>query len=205
MAARKRLLPYDGLRLCLLLLPLAASCRREAPPSARTPTASERDVRDLVRRPKEPWRPEPGAPRRRLSLLLLTDKSKIRKGEAFHYRLEMRNTGLEPLLFKEASPSFVKDGSLCGGAFSFFATPPRGKERRLPCALAADFAGAGLDLALDPGDFLLTRGAGAAGGFRDLPAPHAFDALGVHRVRAEYSPPDGPRSASNAVTVEVVP
>lgn len=191
-------------RLALAALALIAACRREPPAAPAKLTPEQQDRRDLVRRPKGAW--TPGAEARRLSILLLTDRAKIRKGERFHYRLELRNEGREPISFIEAAPSFVKDGSLCAGAFSVLAAPPGGQERALPCAKAADGApGSPLSLSLPPGDYLLTRGSAGAAGFRDLLTPFAFDSTGTYRLRAVYAPAGGPRAESNAVAVEVVP
>lgn len=201
-----------GLWLGLLLLPLLISCRNDEAPA--TPlTAEQKDRKDLLRQPKQEWKPENAA--RKLNVLLLTDKAKIRKGEAFHYRLEMQNVGREPLSFKEAAPSFTKYGSLCGSSgYSFYATPPGGKERLLPCkptAAANASTGpapepeSGLDLALLPGEYLLTRGPVPASRFRDLQTSFLFDALGTYRLKAVYFPAGGLRAVSNTVVLEVVP
>lgn len=193
-------------RLACLALALLSACRREPAPPVPELTAEQKDRRDLVRRPKGGW--TPGREPRKLSILLLTDKARIRAGERFHYRLELRNEGREALSFIEPAPSFVKDGSLCGGgSFSILAAPPRGRERALPCAKPADGAPAAsaLALTLEPGEYLLTRGPGAAAGFRDLLTAFAFDAPGVYRLKAVYSPPGGPRAVSNPVALEVVP
>lgn len=191
-------------RLGLVALALLAACRREPAPSPKL-TVEQQDRRDLVRKPKGEW--APGREPRKLSILLLTDKAKIRAGERFHYRLELRNEGREPISFIEASPSFVKDGSLCGsGGFSMLAAPPGGRERPLPCAKPADGAPASaLALSLEPGEYLLTRGPGAAAGFRDLQTAFVFDATGTYRLRAVYAAEDGPRAVSNPVALEVVP
>lgn len=195
-----------SLRLCLVALALLSACRRREPaPPVPKLSAREQDRRDLLRAPKGDW--TPGSEPRRLSLLLLTDRAKIRKGEAFRYRLEMRNMGREPLSFVEAAPTFVKDGSLCGEhGYSFLAIPPKGKERTLPCRPAPAAPGlTGLDLTLAPGEFLLTRGPGAAAGFRDLLTSFAFDAVGTYRLKAVYAPAGGPRAVSNTVALDVVP
>jgi hypothetical protein len=91
-----------GFWLGLLLLPLLSSCRNDEAPAAPL-TAEQKDRKDLLRQPKQEWKP--GSASRKLNVLLLTDKAKIRKGEAFRYRLEMQNVGREPLPFKEAAPS----------------------------------------------------------------------------------------------------
>ncbi len=198
--------------LFLLLSPLLA-CRREAPPVALA--AEQEDRRELVRQPREER--EPGAAGRKLSLLLLAERSRIRKGEPFGYRLEMRNAGREPLPIKEDAPSFVKDGSLCGSnAFRLYATPPKGKERLLACRpvdaaeVQASTAPArrppsALDVTLLPGEYLLTRGSAPGKPFRPLDTATPFEALGTYKLQAVYAPDGGPRSESNTVEVEVVP
>lgn len=205
-----------GFWLALLLLPLLTSCRNEEAPAPAAPlSAEQKDRKDLLRQPKQEWKP--GNAPRRLSVLLLTDKAKIRKGEAFRYRLEMQNTGREPLSFKETAPSFTKDGSLCGSnGYSFYATPPGGKERLLACKPRST-AGiqtstgpapepeTGLDLTLLPGEYLLTRGATPADRFRDLQTNFVFDALGTYRLKSVFAPAGGVRAVSNIVVLEVVP
>lgn len=166
-------------------------------------TAEQRDRKELSRQPKQEWTPE-NTPRK-LKILLLLDKNRIRKGESFRYRLEMQNLGREPLPFRETAPSFIKDGSLCGrGAFKLYAAPPGGKERLLPCRPAEE-TGSGLDLVLQPGEYLLTRGAGPKDHFRELRTKFSFAALGTYTLKAVYAPGDGFRAVSNTVTLEVVP
>lgn len=196
------------------LLILSASCRNE--PAPTQVSADEKDLREFVRQPKEDWRPDGKSlgPK----ILLLIDKSKIRKGEPFGYRFEMQN-GLEaPMTINDPAPSFIKDGSLCGlGPFRFYVTPPGGKERLAPCApmpaapeagKAAPAAAApaeSLALTLQPGEFLLTRASGPANRFRPLLTAMTFDALGTYSLKVVYDPKGGPRAASNVVTLEVVP
>lgn len=205
-----------GFWLGLLLLPLLSSCRNDEAPATEAPlTEEQKDRKELLRQPKQEWKP--GSAPRKLSILLLTDKAKIRKGEAFRYRLEMQNAGREPLSFKETAPSFIKDGSLCGSkGFTFYATPPGGKERRLPCRPAgaegvqvstapAPEPESGLDLTLQPGEYLLTRGTTPAGRFRDLQTSFIFEALGTYRLKSVYAPSGGFRAVSNTVDLEVVP
>lgn len=198
--------------LCLLLLPLLASCRSEAP---APPTADQRDRSELVRQPKEEWKPRDAA--RGLEILLLAERSKIRKGEPLNYRLEMRNVGRDPILFKEDPPSFIKEGSLCGShGFKFYAAPPRGKEQPLTCGTAgADEVAVstraaatpepGLDLTLMPGEYLLTRGSGPGRPFRTLTAAEPFDKTGTYRLKAVFTQKNGFRAESNTVAIEVVP
>lgn len=198
-------------KLCLLLLVLLASCRNEPP---KPPTVEERDRRELVRQPKEEWKP--GAATRRLEILLLAERSRIRKGEPLNYRLEMRNVGREPLVFTEEAPSFIKEGSLCGShGFKFHVAPPRGKERALTCApevtdevqigtRAAAAPEPGLDLTLAPGEYLLTRGSGPGRPFRTLTAAEPFDQTGIYRLKAVLTRKNF-RAESNAIAIEVVP
>lgn len=208
---RKPLLP-----LGLLLLPLLAACRNEpAPVPAAPTTAQEQDRQELMRQPGPDWKP--GSAKRKLDILLIIDKSRVRKGEAFGYRLEMQNTGREPIAFKEPAPSFTKDGSLCGaGGFKVLVTPPGGKEYVLPCApkaeagLKASTAAAAapesdLELTLRPGEYLLTRAPSRANRFRPLLTTTQFDTVGVYRLKAVYDPAGSFSAASNSVTLEVVP
>lgn len=202
--------------LGLLLLPLLAACGNDQASAPAAPlTAEQKDRKELSRQPKQEWTPE-NTPRK-LKILFLLDKNRIRKGESFHYRLEMQNLGREPLAFRETEPSFIKDGSLCGsGAFKLYAAPPGGKERLLPCKPAEEAAvqastapaeetGSGLDLVLQPGEYLLTRGAGSKDHFRELRTKFSFAALGTYTLKAVYVPGDGFRAVSNTVTLEVVP
>lgn len=199
-------------KLCLFLLPLLASCRNEAP----TPlTVDQRDRMELVRQPKEEWKP--GEAARGLEMLLLVERHKIRKGEPLNYRLEMRNVGRDPILFQEDPPSFIKEGSLCGShGFKFYAAPPRGKEQALTCrpagtgevhvgTRAAAAPEPGLDLTLLPGEYLLTRGAGPGRPFRTLTAAEPFDKTGTYRLKAVFTQKNGFRAESNAIAIEVVP
>lgn len=208
-------LAWKQRRLGLLLLPLLVSCGNDRAAAPAAPlTAEQKDRRELLRQPKQEWKPE-NTPRK-LNILLLTDKNKIRKGAAFRYRLEMQNAGREPLSFKETAPSFIKDGSLCGSSgFKFYATPPGGKERLLPCKprgaaeVQASTAPAkepesGLELDLPSGEYLLTRGSGPASPFRELQTKFRFETLGTYRLRAVYAPAGGLRAVSNTVTLEVV-
>ncbi|MCR4295737.1 MAG: hypothetical protein NUW21_09405 [Elusimicrobia bacterium] len=199
------------LKACLLLLPFLVSCRNEPPPPL---TAEQKDRRELLRQPREDWKP--GSSARKLSIQLLAERDKIRKGEPLGYRLEMQNAGREPLPVKEDAPSFVKDGSLCGlSAFRLYATPPKGKERLLPCrsedaaevrpsTAPARRPPSGLDVTLLPGEYLLTRGSGPGKPFRPLETALAFEALGTYRLKVVYEK-DGFKAVSNTVRVEVVP
>lgn len=198
--------------LFLVLSPLLA-CRREPPPAALTP--QQEDRKELLRQPREDW--TPSAEGSKLTLLLLAERGKIRKGEAFGYRLEMQNAGRKPVPIKEDAPSFVKDGSLCGSnVFQIHATPPKGKERLLTCK-APDAAEvrpstaparrppSALDVTLLPGEYLLTRGSAPGKPFRPLETATPLEALGIYKLKAVYAPEGGARTESNTVEVEIVP
>lgn len=199
-------------QLCLLALALLGGCGGEPP---RPLTAQEKDRRELVRQPREEWKPAGGT--RRLNILLLAKRDKIRAGEAFSYRVEMQNVDREPLVIKDPAPSFTKDGSLCGaGAFGLRVTPPRGKERLVPCkpGAAAETQAStapakapptGLEVTLQPGEYLLTRGSAPGDPFRDLRTAMTFETLGTYALKAVYTFADGTEAVSNAVAVEVVP
>ncbi|MBI2387141.1 MAG: hypothetical protein HYV14_14210 [Elusimicrobia bacterium] len=195
-------------RAALVLLCCLAACRNEP---AAPPTAEEKDRRELLRQPGPDWKP--GEARRALTMLLLIDKTQIRKGDGFAYRLEMQNTGLEPLAIEEDAPSFTKDGSLCaGGGFKFLVTPPGGRERDVPCAprgaalsTATAATGSGLSLNLQPGEYLLTRASGPGDRFRPMLTTMTFVSLGTYRFKAVYDPEGSFRAESNVVAMEVVP
>ncbi|PIR19402.1 MAG: hypothetical protein COV48_02205 [Elusimicrobia bacterium CG11_big_fil_rev_8_21_14_0_20_64_6] len=208
----------SGIRwLCLAgLLPLLGACRREPPvESGAALTESQKDRKQLVLQPKKGWKPQAAAPP--LKILLLIDKTIIRQGESFKYRLEMQNTGREPLPFREHAPSFTKDGELCGdNGYKFYVTPPAGRETVLPCRAAtttdvrvstapAEEPQSGLDLTLQPGEYLLTRGVGPKNRFRELKTSFAFKPLGTYTLKVLYASPGGFRSESNTVSLEVVP
>lgn len=204
--------------LGLLLLGLVAACGNQ-PPSGPAPepsaaaTPQERDRRELMRQPAPDWKP--GAEESKLAMLLLIDKSRIRKGDAFGYRLEMQNAGRKALEIKEGAPSFTKDGSLCGATpFKILVTPPGGKEKALPCEPNAGVETStgpaappesGLELTLQPGEYLLTRAPAPGSRFRPLRTAMRFDSLGTYRLRAAYDPKGPFRAESNAVALEVVP
>lgn len=204
----------NPLRLVLAALALLAACGRPAePPLTETLSALDSDRRELLRQPAPEWKP--GGADRKLEMLLLIDKTRIRKGDAFGYRVEMQNAGREPLEIKESAPSFTKDGSLCGGTpFKILVTPPGGKERALPCApegavaastVTAAPPASALELTLQPGEYLLTRASGPGNRFRPLLTAMRFEALGTYRLRAAYDPKGPFRAESNVVALEVVP
>lgn len=199
-AERYPLAVRRALRLVAPLL-LAAACG-SPPPPAPAETPAERDRRELTLQARRDWTPEAAA--RKLSILLIVEKEKVRRGESVRYRLEVRNLGRESLLFREAAPSFIKDGSLCGGRAWRVLVASAGEERALPCEpAAARAAGSPLELALKPGDYLLTRPTSAADRFRVLPAGRRFDEPGRYRLRVAYAD-GGLRAASEPVTVTVV-
>lgn len=168
-----------------------ASCNVEPPNRPRTPPGTsnqwQKDLHELVLQPRRGWTPEDRP--YKLSLMLIAEKTGILKGEGFGYRLEIRNVGQKPVLFKEASPSFIKDGAPCAPhGFRFYVTPPSGRERELECLPkpAEKPLEGGLDLPLLPGEFLLTRRGGPSSPFRLLATPFRFDQPGRYRLRAVY-------------------
>jgi len=203
------------IRLCLILLASLAACRQEPPPPAPAPTPQEKERAELTLQSRRGWKPE-GAPRK-LTIQLISEKTKVRKGEGFRYRLELQNVGREPLAFKESPPSFIKGGSLCGDhGYRFYATSPDGTQWHLPCepeAVPAAVSTAapasamppdtGLDQTLRPGDYLLTRPDGLTTRFRTLRTKFRFDALGTYRLRVVYAAPKL-RAESNSVALTVV-
>jgi hypothetical protein len=69
------------------------------------------------------WRPEPVA--QKLKLVLVPERTRLRRGERFYYRLEMQNMGQEPVFFYEPWDGFVKWGTL-SRPYSFWVTCPDG-------------------------------------------------------------------------------
>lgn len=208
---RKPLLPLG------LLVLLFAACDRQPEsgpaPDSRANTPQEQDRHELTRQPAPDWKP--GGEERKLAMLLLIDKTRIRKGDGFGYRVEMQNAGREPLEIKEGAPSFTKDGSLCGRTpFKILVTPPGGRETALPCAPKGAVAvstgpaappESGIELILQPGEYLLTRASGPKNKFRPLLTEMKFDAVGTYRLKAVYDPKGPFSAASNTVDLEVVP
>jgi hypothetical protein len=194
----KRLLKSSGLTFALAAAALAG-CSRKAPESA----AVEREANPLVLEPKEPFVPE-NVPDK-LKIQLISEKSSELSGGKFRYRLEIRNVGSAPVAFKDAAPSFIEDGSLCGkSGFRFLVTPPDGPEQALPCDPSAPAAkGDGLDVTLKPGEYLLTRPESPQNRFRALATSFRFDTLGKYRIRAAYSG-QGVTAESNAVVFEAL-
>lgn len=191
----------------LLLLPLFSACRRtEPPPPAPVVTQADRDRQELVLQARRDWKPEIAG--RKLTIALISEKSSIRRGEPFRYRLEVRSVGAGKVAMAEASPSFIKDGVLCGDhGWSFSAVLPGGERRVLPCAplppSGPPASSAGVAIELNPGDYLLTRRESPSTPFRSLLTSFAFTRLGTYRLRAEYAG-GGLRARSEPVTLTVV-
>lgn len=188
-------------RLAFAALAALAACGRPSEPPPPE-TAEQRDRRELTLQARRDWKPESAG--RKMTILLILDKSSIRRGESPRYRLEIRNVGREPLAFREAPPSFIKDGSLCGTEdFRILLKSKRGEES-LPCEPEiSPPASSGLDLTLKSGDYLLTRPDGPRDRFRALRAGRRFDSLGRYRLKVVYSA-GGLRAASNSVNFSVV-
>ena len=190
--------------LGLLLLP-ALSCQQQPPaPSAAAAAAQRRarnpDYSELVLQPRRGWTPEAQA--QKVSLLLLCEKDRIKFKEQVRYRIEIRNVGRDPVVFKETGPSFIKEGSLCGaGGFRFEVAGKAGAFTRMPCqeGPAGRPPQSGLDLELWAGEFLLTRSGSPADRFRDLLTPYRFK-RGTYRIRAVYAPL---RAVSNTIVFDV--
>ncbi len=86
-----------------------------------------KDRKELVLPPRAGWKPEEA--KRKLKVTLIPEKTMIRKGEAFRYRLEIQNIGQERIYIGDSAPSFIKTGSLFG-KFRFYVTPPAGVEEK---------------------------------------------------------------------------
>ena len=189
----------------LMLLSPLSGCRPEAPEgAAREETPREKDRRELTLQSRRGWKPV-DAPLR-LELQLIAEKSGIVKAAKFRYRLEIKNIGREPVVFKEDAPTFIKDGSLCGSrGYRFYVTPPNGAEMLMACEPppASAPAGAGLEVTLQPGDYLLTRAESPSSRFRDLRTMYRFDRPGTYRVKVVYSAAKR-RAQSNTVTFDVL-
>ena len=181
------------------LILILGACSPAPPEATVVPERPEvSDRRELVLQPRRGWTPE--AQGLKVTILLIGEKSRIKAGEKMRYRVELRNVGGETVVFKEAAPSFIKEGSLCGGLFYFEAGGWKGKRRGLGCREA--FAGAvssGLNLALRPGEYLLTRRGGDSDRFRDLETSFVF-VRGTYRLRVGYAPLG---AVSNTVVLEV--
>jgi hypothetical protein len=95
------------------------------------------DRKELVLPPPVGWKPEPV--RRKLKLTIIPEKTIIRRGDKFRYRMEIQNVGQETILMSESGYSFVKSGALnYSGPYKVFVTPPGGQEEYLPSPRSAD-------------------------------------------------------------------
>lgn len=179
---------------------------KEPPPPAPAPAPSSRletERRELVLQPRRGYAPTGAAGT--LSIQLISERSAVLPGEAFRYRLEIRNIGPEPVAFREPVPSFIKDGELCNG-YRFEVALPGGGRKTLRRSRGCRKAGAdGLDLSLAAGEYLLTRGSSLADRFRDLKTDLRFRAPGRYELRAVYAPAGGKPAQSTPVSFEVLP
>ncbi|MEK7858703.1 MAG: hypothetical protein AAB320_06130 [Elusimicrobiota bacterium] len=108
--------------------------REELIQSARFLGEQERqevtDRLELVLPPPSGWKPEKN--KRKLKLTLIPEKTMLRKGEKFRYRMEIQNVGQENIIFSEPFAPFVKIGILDGTHdYTFLVTPPGGKEQEM--------------------------------------------------------------------------
>lgn len=191
---------------CFFLLAAVIGCQRKPPTvsgAAKAENPGDDARNDLVLEPMAGWTPEDAA--LKLSLQLISEKSSVVTGGKFRYRMEIRNVGRDQVVFNDPSPSFIKDGSLCGSSgFSFSVTSSAGAEQALPCDSTTPTApGSGLALALKPGEYLLTRPEGPGRRFRELRTAFHFEKPGTYRIKAVYSVP-GLRAESNAVVFDVL-
>lgn len=88
-----------------------------------------KDRKELVLSPPAGWKPE--NVRRKIKLTLIPEKTMIRAGERFRYRLETQNVGQEPVMLSEDQRAFVKTGNLSGPWYRFYVTLPDGKKEQL--------------------------------------------------------------------------
>ncbi|HXT01664.1 MAG TPA: hypothetical protein VN915_13405 [Elusimicrobiota bacterium] len=183
---------------CALAAAALLGCSKKAPEAP----AGATEANPLVLQPKDPFVPEPVP--QKLSIQLIPEKTSEPSGGKFRYRMEIRNVGRQPVVFKDEAPSFINDGSLCGASgFHFVVTPPDGGERTAPCDPASKAAGAPFDAALKPGEYLLTRPESAGDRFRALQTPLPFEKPGKYLVKAVYDAP-GLHAESNTVTFEAL-
>ena len=198
---------FDGIGrgiICLSLLPALFACQSKptAPASgAQEESPQAKDRKELVLQSKGDWKP--AAVAQKLNVMLILEKGGLVTGDKVRYRLEIKNSGRNPVAFLESAPSFIKDGSFCAPSdFAFFVTPPGGAEQPLPCEPSAA-AGSGLDLTLASGEYLLTRPEGPASRFRELRTPFHFDALGTYRLKLVYTA-TGLRVESQSLAFDMV-
>ena len=205
-----------GRWLYLFPLLVLSACRNEQASEPALPlTAEQRDRKDLLRQPMPGWQPE-NAPRK-LNILLLSDRSRIRAGATFHYRLEMQNVGREPLLFREIAPPSPRT-ALSAAPTGINSMRRYREERRLSCpAFPRKTAKvqAGTAPAREPeSGFEITFSTGRLSAHprlrirRPLPGPpdhFPFRDPGIYRLKAVYASKGGLRAVSNTVILEVVP
>ena len=172
------------------------------------------DRKELVLPPPVKWKPV--AVGRRLKLTLIPEKTIIRKGEKFRYRLEVQNVGREAIVLIEMPYSFIKTG-IENGPYEFYLLTSEGKETRLPAPFsfggslsfteyhfpknwtegqkrdefemikAAGQANAHLSLTLNPGETIVSRpGNPGSNLFRDLRTDLDFNRRGTYRLRLVY-------------------
>ena len=99
----------------------------------------EQETLDPLRQKQEEWvrrnyiRPAPAGfkpenVQYKIRLILVPEKSMIRKGEPFRYRLEMQNAGLRPARFFEPHSNFLLGNHFIGEKYDFYFMPPGSKE-----------------------------------------------------------------------------
>jgi predicted small lipoprotein YifL len=90
---------------------------------------SAKDRKELVRPAPPGFKPENLA--RKIKLTLVPQKTMLRVGDHFWYRLELQNVAKEPISWRE-SRSFFKSGAMYANfQFDFHVTPPGGNETQM--------------------------------------------------------------------------
>lgn len=98
--------------------------------------ARENDRKQLVRPASPRFKPKPAA--RKISLTLIARDKKIKVGQTFWYRLEIKNVGKESVEISE-DPSFLKNGRYYDrGRYEFRAVQPNGQRRQMQLGNFAD-------------------------------------------------------------------
>ena len=92
----------------------------------------EKDRAELVLPAPAGWKPE--NVKRKIRLTLIPEKTLIRKGEKFRYRVEIQNVGQDTLGFYGTASGFIKRGMIedIPDPFQIYMTPPGGNELRVP-------------------------------------------------------------------------
>jgi hypothetical protein len=185
-----------------------------AAPSERDQLAAQeaRDRQELVTPAPEGWQPKStGA---QLKLNLFAEKTALRIGDTFRYRLEIQNIGSDDIPFYE-NPSFIKTGAdMWTIFFKAYITFPDGKESLLPPPLPfadslppdnVDETPRKLFLTLHSGETVTTRARPLTDHFRALETGYDFDEPGRYRIRIFYSRPSPVelRAESNSVGFEI--